>query len=104
MIVEINNKLIKLKKQGKNFTACCPFHDEKTPSLVINPKKETYHCYGCGVSGELKNMDNTKNVIDSAFNIAYGSEKEVFSENEFAIMRVVFEAGWRMSKLNRFKK
>ena len=43
---------IALKKTGSNYTALCPFHDEKTPSFSVNPKKQFYHCFGCGASGD----------------------------------------------------
>ena len=50
-IVELINQYIPLKKQGSNYVACCPFHSEKTPSFNVIPKKQFYHCFGCGVSG-----------------------------------------------------
>ncbi len=50
-IVEvIGNRLI-LKKAGVHYKACCPFHQEKTPSFVVNENKQFYHCFGCGASG-----------------------------------------------------
>ena len=42
---------MKLRKSGKNFSACCPFHDEKTPSFSVNPEKQFYYCFGCGAGG-----------------------------------------------------
>jgi DNA primase len=50
-IVEIIDRRVKLKKTGKNFSACCPFHDEKTPSFSVNPGKQFYYCFGCGAGG-----------------------------------------------------
>lgn len=50
-IVELIDSHIPLKKQGTSFVACCPFHTEKTPSFNVIPKKQFYHCFGCGVSG-----------------------------------------------------
>ncbi len=50
-IVELIDSHIPLKKQGANFVACCPFHHEKTPSFNVIAKKQFYHCFGCGVSG-----------------------------------------------------
>jgi len=50
-IVEIIDTRVKLKKSGKNFSACCPFHDEKTPSFTVSQDKQFYHCFGCGASG-----------------------------------------------------
>ena len=50
-IVEVIDRRVKLKKAGKNYTACCPFHQEKTPSFSINPEKQFYYCFGCGAGG-----------------------------------------------------
>ncbi|MEZ9526639.1 DNA primase [Enterovibrio norvegicus] len=50
-IVELIDARVKLKKQGKNYGACCPFHNEKTPSFSVSQEKQFYHCFGCGVHG-----------------------------------------------------
>lgn len=50
-IVELINSRITLKKAGSNYVACCPFHDEKTPSFTVSPNKQFYHCFGCGAHG-----------------------------------------------------
>lgn len=50
-IVEVVDHRVKLKKAGKNYSACCPFHDEKTPSFTVSPEKQFYYCFGCGASG-----------------------------------------------------
>ncbi len=50
-IVDIINPRVSLRKAGKEFTACCPFHDEKTPSFTVSQQKQFYHCFGCGVHG-----------------------------------------------------
>ncbi len=42
-----------LKKAGRNWKACCPFHTEKTPSFVVNPEKGIFKCFGCGVAGDV---------------------------------------------------
>ena len=47
-IVEVVNRRVPLKKGGKNYMACCPFHDEKTPSFSVSPDKQFYYCFGCG--------------------------------------------------------
>lgn len=50
-IVTVIGDRIALKKTGKNWSACCPFHDEKTPSFTVSEQKQFYYCFGCGVSG-----------------------------------------------------
>ena len=50
-IVELIDSRISLKKTGRNYQACCPFHAEKTPSFSVSQQKQFYHCFGCGVSG-----------------------------------------------------
>ena len=50
-IVDIIDARVKLKKKGKNYSACCPFHNEKTPSFSVSQEKQFYHCFGCGVHG-----------------------------------------------------
>jgi DNA primase len=50
-IVEVIDERVPLKKAGKDYKACCPFHDEKTPSFTVSADKQFYHCFGCGAHG-----------------------------------------------------
>ncbi len=50
-IVDLINSRVSLKKAGKDYQACCPFHDEKTPSFTVSREKQFYHCFGCGAHG-----------------------------------------------------
>ncbi|MBH3339633.1 DNA primase [Pseudomonas mendocina] len=50
-IVDVVSSRIQLKKTGKNYSACCPFHKEKTPSFTVSPDKQFYYCFGCGAGG-----------------------------------------------------
>lgn len=52
-IVEIISGYIPLKRTGRSFKARCPFHEEKTPSFVVHPEKQIFHCFGCGVGGDV---------------------------------------------------
>jgi len=50
-LVQLVDESVKLKKAGNEYQACCPFHDEKTPSFTVSPRKQFYHCFGCGAHG-----------------------------------------------------
>jgi DNA primase len=52
-IVSFLSEYLTLKKAGRNFKAVCPFHNEKTPSLVISPERQIWHCFGCGKGGDV---------------------------------------------------
>jgi DNA primase len=55
-VAEVIGKRIPLVRKGREFHACCPFHNEKTPSFTINPQKNFYHCFGCGANGDALNF------------------------------------------------
>lgn len=52
-IVDVIGQVLPLKRSGRNLKANCPFHGEKTPSFMVNPEKQIYHCFGCGVGGSV---------------------------------------------------
>jgi DNA primase len=52
-IVELVDSRVRLKKAGRNHQACCPFHDEKSPSFTVSQDKQFYHCFGCGAHGNV---------------------------------------------------
>lgn len=65
-IVDYIGSVIKIKKHGSSFKACCPFHGEETPSFSISPSKQIYHCFGCGAGGDvldfIEKFNNVSNV------------------------------------------
>ncbi|MEQ6342488.1 MAG: DNA primase [Gammaproteobacteria bacterium] len=72
-IVDVIDSRVPLRKAGSNYTARCPFHDEKTPSFTVSPEKQFYHCFGCGAHGtaigflmEYERMDFVEAVQDLA--------------------------------------
>ncbi|AGH43113.1 DNA primase [Paraglaciecola psychrophila 170] len=52
-IVELIDSRVRLKKAGRNHQACCPFHEEKSPSFTVSQDKQFYHCFGCGAHGNV---------------------------------------------------
>lgn len=52
-IVDIISQYVTLKRSGRSHMGCCPFHNEKTPSFSVSQEKQLYHCFGCGVGGNV---------------------------------------------------
>lgn len=95
-IIDLIDARVKLKKQGKNYHACCPFHNEKTPSFTVNGEKQFYHCFGCGAHG---------NAIDFLMN--YDKLEFVETVEELAAMHnldVPYEAGSGPSQIERHQR
>lgn len=65
-IVDYIGSVIKIKKHGSSFKACCPFHGEESPSFSITPSKQIFHCFGCGVGGDvldfIEKYNNVSNI------------------------------------------
>ena len=56
-IVDVISSYVPLKKKGSNYFGLCPFHNEKSPSFSVTREKQMYHCFGCGASGNVSNLE-----------------------------------------------
>ncbi len=63
-VVDIVGKRVTLKKAGRNFKGLCPFHNEKTPSFIVSPDRQTFHCFGCGKGGSIFDFVMLSDHID----------------------------------------
>ena len=82
-IVEVIDSRVQLKKAGREYQACCPFHNEKTPSFTVSPSKQFYHCFGCGAHGtalgflmDYEHMDFVDAVEDLARSVGLEVPRE----------------------------
>ncbi|AWV08705.1 DNA primase [Marilutibacter maris] len=84
-IVELINARVPLKRQGKEYSARCPFHDERSPSFTVSPTKQFYHCFGCGAHGTaisfLMNYDRLE-FLDAVEELARHAGMEVPRETQ----------------------
>ena len=86
-IVQIVNGILPLKKSGKDYKACCPFHEEKTPSFYVVPSKGFYKCFGCGESGDvfsfLQHLQGVE-FTEAVKQVAQSVGIEIKEDNRFA--------------------
>ena len=87
-IVDFISQYVQLKKSGQNWKGLCPFHSEKTPSFMVSPSKQIFHCFGCSAGGDV---------------IAFASKYENLSFNE-AVSLLAGKAGIPLSSLRTDKK
>ncbi len=91
-IVEVINDYVSLKRKGVNYQACCPFHNEKTPSFVVSPSKGLYKCFGCGKGGNAVSfvMEHENITYPEALKIVakkYGIEVKEKEQSEEDVRR-----------------
>jgi DNA primase len=91
---------LSLKKTGKNWSALCPFHDEKSPSFTVNDEKQFYYCFGCGASGnaigfvmDYEGIEFPQAVRSLGVSLGLGDPEE--SERSLTLMPTKTEKGLR---------
>lgn len=82
-IVDIISQYVILKRRGRNFLGLCPFHKEKTPSFSVSPDKQIFHCFGCGVGGDVITF---MNKIE---NIGYRESIEMLAEKAGIVLPTI---------------
>lgn len=108
-IVDVIDRHVKLKKAGQNYSACCPFHNEKTPSFSVAPAKQFYHCFGCGAHGtaisflmEYNGMGFRDAVEELAESVGMSLPVEANREESLEKARVSASLGEIMSAAMQF--
>lgn len=97
-IVEVVNDRVPLKRQGAEYSACCPFHDEKTPSFTVSPSKQFYHCFGCGAHGtafdfvmEYEHLNFPEAIEELARSVGMPVPKEVGTQEPEQQLKPIYE-------------
>lgn len=107
-IVDVIGSYLELKKNGANFKACCPIHGEKTASFVVSPRKQIYHCFGCGAGGdaikfvqEYKKLSFVEAAEEIANDLNFNLEYDKVNASEKNYSRVMEHANnYYISKLD----
>ncbi|MEA2047948.1 MAG: DNA primase [Campylobacterota bacterium] len=110
-IVDVIGNFIELRKAGANYKANCPFHGEKTPSFVVSPSKQIYHCFGCGAGGdsikfvmELEKLSYPEAIEKLAsmnnFSLTYTKGSSDYSDVKRLLESI---GGWYVKNLDRHK-
>jgi DNA primase len=99
-IVELIDNHVSLKKKGKEYAACCPFHNEKTASFTVSPEKQFYHCFGCGAHGtalgflmEYERLDfiEAVEVLAQQHGLEIPKDDTTFVKNDYQDLYVLLE-------------
>ena len=92
-IVEIISSYLPLKKQGREFSVCCPFHNEKTPSFTVVPHKQIFYCFGCHKGGDVFKFLCEYENIDSFKELTWvhvtGTIQKGYLDGDIPILKVI---------------
>jgi len=105
-IVDVIERRIDLRKKGKNYSACCPFHNEKTPSFSVSPDKQFFYCFGCGISGnaltfimEYEGQEFVASIEDLAQTMGMEVPRESYSGPDMSLHQHLYPL---MDKVSAF--
>lgn len=103
-IVDVISDYVQLKKAGRYFKGLCPFHDEKTPSFMIDPAKQLYHCFGCGEGGNVFTFLKKKEGLDFREAVERLAARTGFSLHYEGVSKEAGEAESRRGRLYRLNQ
>ena len=97
-IVEVIDERVTLKKSGRDYMACCPFHDEKTPSFSVSQTKQFYYCFGCNAHGtvvgflmDYARMEFTEAIEELAERVGMEIPRETIDISQDRDSRTIYE-------------
>jgi len=100
-IVDFISDYAQLKKSGQNYKALCPFHSEKTPSFMVSPTKQIFHCFGCGVGGDVVSFLMKHDNISFNEAIRYISKKTGITIREYFFDKGLSEKREKIFNVNK---
>jgi DNA primase len=100
-IVDVISDYVQLKKAGRLFKGLCPFHDEKTPSFMVDPAKQLYHCFGCGEGGNVFTFLKKKEGLEFRDAVERLASRSGFTLHYEGVSREATEAESRRKRLYR---
>ncbi|CAB1274150.1 DNA primase [Candidatus Nitrosacidococcus tergens] len=111
-IVSLIGSRVTLRKSGHQYIACCPFHNEKTPSFTVSPQKQFYHCFGCGTHGtaisfliafdHLNFVEAIEELARQAGMLIPGENKQFLSSNQKLYDLLAFSANFYAAQLKKY--
>lgn len=107
-IVEVINRMLPLKKRGRHFVACCPFHQEKSPSFTVSPEMQIFKCFGCGKGGDVFtfyqefNRVDFREALEELAKIAGIKLKNTFDEGQNRNKKRMFEVNTEVAKFYHY--
>jgi DNA primase len=99
-IVEFISDYVHLKKSGQNYKGLCPFHSEKTPSFMVSQTKQIFHCFGCGVGGDVVSFFMKHEHLTFPEAIRYMAKKAGIKITEFRVDKEISEKRERILQIN----